>query len=202
MSVAAANNNVIGNPANAIDPIANPRAWDVIGLGNLTSPGICRISGFKRKNKWDFKDGKGQVGTTPTLVGVPAIRNGTITFSLWTSQHFADWLTFAALFQYQPAGPSQVTAIDIYHPSFVYIGLTSVVCDDISPPEYKGGGIWEIVVTMSEYKPAVQKAAVATPIYSAPLLEPAGPAYVSPAEQELQNTLSIAQALSSAGNTP
>lgn len=144
-----------------LSPISNPQAWDVVQIGQQTSPGICKIGDFKAKKEWDVKKGKGVLGATITFVGRPPAQ-GSITFKLWSDAHFAAWETFQSAFQYDPTRKA-VQAIDIYHPALAAIDINSVVCEGIGAPNHVGEGMYEVVVDLLEYFPPPKSSAIGTP---------------------------------------
>jgi hypothetical protein len=73
-----------------------------------------------------IKKEKGAKGSTVTLNEYPPVE-GSITFKLWTPEHFTEWAEFRANFKYDPT-KKPIGAVDIYHPSLAEIGVTSVVC--------------------------------------------------------------------------
>jgi hypothetical protein len=156
----------------ALDPIQNPEAWDTIIVGQTTSPGICKVSEFKRAHEFDVKKGKGTLGATITFVGRPPAK-GSITFQLWTPEHFADWDKFRPLLKYDPT-KAAVQAIDIYHPSLADIDINSVVVESIGNIVHEGQQLYSITVELLEYFPPPKSSAVSTPTGSRPRYDPSG----------------------------
>lgn len=148
----------------SINPIDNPQAWDTVTIGQVQSPGVCKVTGFKRQNEWDIKKGKGTLGATTTYVGKPPAK-GSITFQLWTAFHFAEWDEFRPLLKYDPTKKA-VQAVDIYHPSLADIDLNSVIVENIGAIEHEGQQLYTITVDFIEYFPAPKKSAVGTPTSS------------------------------------
>ncbi len=144
-----------------LNPIDNPQVYDVIQLGTMTSPGLCVVSGFKRKNTWDTKLGKGVKGGTSTLTNIPPV-SGTIKFYLWEARHWDEWELFRPFFKHDPT-KKKVQAIDIYYPTLAKIDIKSVVCEDISAEEPEGLGKWSITVSLLEYLPPAKKPVTGTP---------------------------------------
>lgn len=147
-----------------VNPLDAPQVFDVVELGGIVSPGICRVKGFKRPNKWDTKVGKGVRGATSTLTQFPPT-TGTITFLLWLPEHFVQWALFRPLFLYDPT-KAKVQAIDIWYPTLLDLNINSVVCTDISalePASDPPDGLWVCTVSLLEYFPAKAKSAVGTP---------------------------------------
>lgn len=146
------------------NPLDSPQVYDVIEIGGIVSPGICRVRGFKREQTWDVKKGKGVRGSTSTLVQFPPAK-GTITFFLWTAAHFTAWALFRPLFLYDPTKKA-VQALDIWYPTLLDINISSVVTDDISaiePVSDPPDGLFQVIVSLHEYFPPAKKSAVSTP---------------------------------------
>ena len=150
----------------ALNPIANPEAWDKVEIGLTESPGVCVISGAERKYGWDIKRGKGTLGGTLTFNEAPPVEFS-IKFLLWEEEHFEDWATFRTLFKYDPT-KKETTAVDIYHPSLADIDVKSVVCKKIGGIEHEGKQLYSITVDLIEYHPPPKKSAVSTPDTSKP----------------------------------
>lgn len=145
----------------AIDPIANPQAWDSFRVGNQNSPG-CGIFGEpKRKYQFDTKKGKGTYGFTKTFVGLPPVEVS-IELLLWLPEHFRQWDAFRPLLKYDPTKKS-VQAVDVYYPGWADIDFKSAVTDSIGGIVHKGKGLYSVTIEISEYRPAPKKSAVSTP---------------------------------------
>lgn len=144
-----------------LDPIGNPQGWDVVTIGGVDSPGLCKLSGFKRDFGWQIKKGKGSKGSTVTLNEYPPVE-GTLTFRLWTRSHFEEWALFRDNFKYDPT-KKPISAIDIYHPALADIGVSSVVCKSISALEHQGEGLYQLTVELIEYNPPPKASAVGQP---------------------------------------
>lgn len=145
----------------AVNPIENPQAWDIVYIGQVPCPGYCKVGEFPRSYEWDVKKGKGTQGATTTFVGKPPTK-GSITFYLWTAQHFKEWAVFRPLLKYDPTKKS-VQAVDIYHPSLADIDVNSVVTEEIGNIIHEGEQMYSIKVDFLEYFPAPKKSAVGTP---------------------------------------
>jgi len=144
-----------------INPILNPQAWDAVVVGQVTSPGYCVVTGFKRENEWDIKKGKGTVGATQTYVGKPPAK-GNIKFFLWTPEHFFDWDVFRKLLKYDPTKKNP-QPVDLYYPSLADIDIHSIIVDSIGGIEHEGLQMYSIGVEVSEYTTPPKKSAVSTP---------------------------------------
>ena len=145
----------------ALNPIDNPQFWDTITIAQAVSPGVCKVSDFKRAHEWDIKKGKGTIGGTVTFVGRPPAK-GSITFYLWTPLHFEQWETFRKQLKYDPTKQA-VTAVDIFYPSLADVDIKSVVTESIGSIVHEGKQLYSIVVEFLEYFPPPKKSAVSTP---------------------------------------
>lgn len=144
-----------------VNPFDFPETWDVIVTGQQTSPGICKVTGFKRAHEWDVKKGKGTLGGTLTFTGRPPAK-GSVVFKLWLPSHFTAWDLFRPLLKYDPTRKT-VQAIDIYHPALADIDIKSVVTENIGAIEHEGEGMYTISVDFIEYFPPPKASAVGTP---------------------------------------
>ncbi len=145
----------------ALNPIDNPQAWDIVSIGDVTSPGLCEVSEAKRKHDYDVKKGKGTAGATTTFTGKsPA--TFAIKFKLWQPAHFTAWDTFRPLLKYDPAKKT-AQAFDIYHPALADIDIKSVVTESIGSIVHEGGQLYSITVEFLEYFPASKTSSVSTP---------------------------------------
>lgn len=146
----------------ALNPIDHPRAWDVIKLGGVESPGLAELGDeWERETEWDRKKGKGAAGETQTLTNLPAC-DGTVTFTLWTAAHFKEWEKFRPLFMYDPIKKTS-PPLDIYHPALADLKIKSVVCQGISAIKKLPRKKYQIVVKLLEYKPPPPASAVYAP---------------------------------------
>jgi hypothetical protein len=170
------------NPLIGYDPPqfnAPPNRWDYILLSGQQSPGYCKISGFKRGNKWDTKRGKGAQGQNQTYTNKPGAE-GEITFYLWTATHFAQWESFRPLFLYDPTKTTTLQAVQIDHPSLADLGIKRVVTQDISPIYHDGAGLFYCVANLMEFDPPPPTSAVASPSAAKPNTPPGATPPASP----------------------
>lgn len=159
-------------PSGSVNPIDNAQAWDTVSIGQQVSPGLCKLSGFKRGHEFDVKKGKGTIGATVTFVGRPPAK-GTITFQLWTPAHFTQWDAFRPLLKYDPTKKA-VQAIDVYHPSLADIEMTSFVVEGIGAIEHAGNQLYTCTIDLLEYFPPPKASAVSTPSGSLANQSPGG----------------------------
>ena len=157
-----------------LDPLRDPQNWDVITIGGIVSPGVARLGDVGRSYEWDVKVGKGAFGGTTTFTGrVPA--KFSVSFSLWRSAHFGEWAAFVRALKYDPTKityspdtyyTSGVSAVDIYHPSLVFLDIRSVVVEKVGGIVHQGKGIYEASVSFIEWYPPPKRSTVATPAKS------------------------------------
>lgn len=147
--------------ASVLNPILYPDIWDKIFIGQVQSPGVCEVKGFKRPYKWDSKGGKGSQGATSTYVERP-VSTGSVKFLLWEEAHFDEWQTFQALLEFDPTKKT-VTAVDLYHPTPANNNINAVVTDEIGDLVHEGKGLYSITVEFREYAPPPKKNASGTP---------------------------------------
>jgi hypothetical protein len=180
-----------------LDPFYVPQAWDVVVIGGVVSPGVCKVGEFKRTHEWDIKKGKGTVGATVTFVGRPPAK-GTIDFQLWTRDHFVQWGAFRPILKYDPTKKS-VQAVDIYHPSLADIDINSVVVEEIGNIVHEGNGLYSVKLSLLEYFPPPKLSSVSTPTGAAATASGAGntPGAAPPAAQDQYQT-QIAQLMKEA----
>lgn len=144
-----------------MNPIDHPEAWDAIRIGGVVSPGLCEVTGFKRPFGWDKKKGKGAAGETLTFAQLP-LAEGTVTFKLWTREHFQAWKTFRPLFKWDPT-KKKGSPLDIYYPSLDDLDIKSVVAKEIGAIEKTSKGMYTITIPLIEYRPPPPVAATKTP---------------------------------------
>lgn len=144
-----------------IDPIENAHAWHVVTIGTTDSPGVCELAGWDRPFDWDEKKGKGTNGASLTFTNRP-LGSGSVTFKLWTAEHFDEWQSFRKLLDYDTTKRA-AQAVDIYHPAISANGFKAVVVTKLGALVHKGKGLYTVTVDFKEYSPPPKKSAVSTP---------------------------------------
>ncbi len=145
----------------ALNPIANPNAWDVFTIQGQDTPGYCEVTGFKRAVEWDVKSGKGTAGATETVNGLPPAK-GTVKFYAWRVSDFTRWDIILPLLKYDPTKKTK-QANEVFYPSLADINVSSVNIESIGAWEHQGGGMYTREIEMLEFAPAPNASAVATP---------------------------------------
>lgn len=152
------------------DPITHPAAWQTLTIGGVASPGVIKIdgiSGFSRPTEWDVKKGKGAKSATLTLVQQPPAE-GSFTFLLWTSSHFAEWQVFLTYLKFNAQKGVPSDAIQIYHPVLAELDIDSVVTKEVGAIRYVGKGLYERTIEFIEWNPVPAASIVQTPNIAAP----------------------------------
>ena len=144
-----------------LNPLEYPQAWDVIMIGGVVSPGICKVSGIKRINEWDIKKGKGSQGATITFVQKPPAKFSVQIF-LWRPQDFTDWDNFRPFLKYDPT-KKEVQAIDIWHPALADVDISSVVTESIGGVTHEGAQLYSVTIEFLEYFPPPKTSSVGNP---------------------------------------
>jgi len=153
-----------------VNPLLYPQEWDVVrvsGSPGMSSPGVCKLSGWARKNEFDVKKGKGTKGSTLTFTGLPPVE-GEIEFFLWDDgtlgtghNHFEEWSRFKELLKYDPTKKT-IEAIAIFHPALDDIGVFSVICVEIGILIPTRELLYTVKCKFIEYTPQPKASAVGT----------------------------------------
>lgn len=153
--------------ATQVSPLDNPEAWDVVSIGGKTSPGIVKITGAKRANRWDVKDGGGD-GATATFKGFK-LAEPVMVFTFWKTYHLKEWADFVPLLKFDPLkGKGQ--AFDVFHPALEDSGIKSCVVQEIGSLEFdQSKQWWTREVKLLEYRPPPKNNPTKTPAGSASL---------------------------------
>ena len=145
-----------------MNPHEYSELYDSILLAGVLSPGVVKLSGHKRSEKWDVKDGDGQDGASTTRKGrVPTAF--TATFALVVDpaagvDEFVEWDGFLEVLR-TPVSGKDPKALDIYHPDLAELEITSVVVQDIGGKVHDGKGGATVTVTFLPYSPPKKKPA-------------------------------------------
>jgi hypothetical protein len=123
----------------SLDPAIS--TWEIIYFGNVRAPGICRVEGGRRRLV-DPRMIPGSSGQLPAVLAfMPA--EFTVTLTMWDPAQFASFKALADLLYPKPQ-PSQVAsqdpktfalqAVDVNHPAFKSLSVSSVYIVDIRAP--------------------------------------------------------------------
>lgn len=136
-------------------PLEDEDLFDHITLGGVTSPGVVKITGHKRRINWDVKTAKGQKGASTELKDIPPIEF-TCEFFLADDEDFADWPSFLDLINSTVADATP-KALDIYHPDLAEQDIKSVVKAETEGTKHDGRGGQIKIVKFQEYAPPKPK---------------------------------------------
>jgi hypothetical protein len=144
-----------------INPIEHPEFWDFAVIAGIQTPGLAGVSGFNRPWKWDVKDARGSAGATETFQGGPPSK-GKLTLRFWTAEQIDEWYTLQASLMYEP-GKRDAAPVRFLHPATFSLGIDKVVIEVIGQIERKGGGLYEVVLDLLEFRPPPKKDVSSTP---------------------------------------
>lgn len=138
------------------------RLFDHITLAGVESPGVCKITGASRPEKWEVTEADGQSGASVTNKG-GGVAKFSISFFLWhepgQENHFTGWVRFRELFALTRGESAR--ALDIYHPDLALLGIASVVIENEGQIVHDGKGGATVQVDFLEFRKPKKKAAVA-----------------------------------------
>lgn len=178
------------------NPIDLPEDWDYAEIAGVETPGLCKVTGCRRLHKWDKKTGPGTSGSVKTYRGKDD-KPFTVTLKLWEREHFDAWNELRALIE--PSGNKQ--ALDFYHPTADDCGIKAIIVEEIGGVEHKGAGLFEVEISVSEYRPPAKGNASGTPNGSKANAGAGGvgkagekaPTAMTEQEKEIQRLLKIAK---------
>ena len=140
-----------------MNPFEQPDLYDKLRIGGQPTPGVCKLSGFKRSVAWDRKPGGGQDGESTSRKGKTAA-SGTVTHYLADEpgalSEQDEWQAFAALLQ---GAQQKAIAYDVYHPDLATLGIHQCVVTDIGLVEHDGKGGATVWFELLEYLPPKKK---------------------------------------------
>ena len=140
-------------------PATSGDLYDAIVVDGVRSPGVVKLSGFKREQSIDVKDADGQKGASTTWKGTK-IGKITATFDLAYDpgtgfNDFVLWDQFADILwsTVPPKSGAKPIAKDIFHPDLARNGYRSIILDTMGEMEHDGKGGGSVSVVLSEYSP-------------------------------------------------
>lgn len=137
----------------------SPKTWDTVTLGDITLPGVAKVTGKIAMRK-DRKRVGGKNGATITHLAYDP-SPVSITLQLWTKDHWLSFKVLAGLIRPRRTAP---VAFDIQHPATAVYGIASVEIIDAGFPQQQGDSdIYAVEIKALEYfPPGAPKAAVKT----------------------------------------
>lgn len=145
-----------------MNPFDNEELFDRITLAGVNSPGKATISGAKRSEKWDVKEGDGQDGASTTRKGKEPAKFS-ISFELYYDptqgiDEFAEWTEFLKVLR-RPVAGKEAVALEIFHPDLAELDIKAVVVTSIGSKVHSGKGSATVAVEFLEYSPPKPKPA-------------------------------------------
>jgi hypothetical protein len=170
-------------------PISNPASWDSIVVQGTTWTGKVDVKRATRAYRWQNKEPPGADGEFSTFRGKKGKTFG-LEFYLWTDTHFANWAVFQTNFYYQGAKAGVVNPISVQHPALAYIGINTVIVEDIGSPEKVSDDLmFKVVVTVREFMPPLPVSVTKTPTGPAATVNPTPGTPPNPVIQSLETEL-------------
>jgi hypothetical protein len=150
-----------------IDPESGASQWDSLRIGEMRSPGACRLSGDGLRIGWDVQNATATAGATTKRINAP-LKKFSAEFDLSNAvddlnvSDFDLWDPFQTYLLEMVADQKKPFARDVYHPDLARVGITSVTLEGIGlmTPDGKGGG--KIKVDFLEHRPPKPNKAVAS----------------------------------------
>ncbi len=130
------------------DGFTYPEPWVSANIAGEQTPGICVISGAKRKYQWEKKKAKGAIGATSTFQGDDP-DTFDMQLTMWTSAQLEQWAKLRVILLQRPS--KKVEALGIIHPSLTGIGIVAVVVDEVGQLTHVKGGKYQVNVKFHEY---------------------------------------------------
>jgi hypothetical protein len=136
--------------------------WEVVYFGKIRAPGIARVDGGRRRIV-DPRMIPGSSGQIPTVMAfMPA--EFQITLTMWTNQQWSAWQNLVLLLYPKPQ-PSQIaaqttfnlTAVDVQHPAFAALSVTSVYVVDVRAPRQVAPQVLEATIDCIEFLPPMNE---------------------------------------------
>lgn len=144
-------------------PISNPVAWDSIVVQGATWTGKVEVRRASRAYRWQNKEPPGADGEFSTFRGKKG-KTFTLVFYLWTDIHFANWAVFQTSFYYQGAKAGVVNPIGVQHPALAYVGINTVIVEDVGAPEKVSEDLlFKVEVVVREFMPPLPVSVTKTP---------------------------------------
>jgi len=127
--------------------------WDTVTVNGTQWPGTAKVSGRGVGRKLDVKSRGGADGARVIDKGYEPGRFD-ITFSLWTSEHVDALGALLPVLNPRRAGAAAAHTVDVYHPALALAGIGRAVVDSVGILQPGSTvGVWELKVSLVEYRP-------------------------------------------------
>jgi hypothetical protein len=141
-----------------IDPEYGADQWDVLRIGNMRSPGVCKITGPGLVYGWDKQNANATVGAVTKPTNEP-LKEFTVEIELsnevneYGLSDYDEWDAFQAYLEAMVANKAKRFARDVYHPDLARLHITAATLESISPMVTDGKGGGKITVKFIEHRP-------------------------------------------------
>lgn len=151
----------------SFDPLRRPD--DSFYISDRLVPGIVAIKGLKAERDWEERRSFGMMGARLRYKG-QKLSHFSLIVSLYTQEHWDDWLEFGPLIRRPPQPDrSQLAAItsipslyrlmrtmapplSIRHPLLEEYRIRQVVVEDVIAPVEDDKGVWTIDIKLIQYQ--------------------------------------------------
>lgn len=151
----------------SFDPLRRPA--DDIYLSDRIVPGVTEIKGLAAPRDWEERRSFGMMGSLLRYKG-QRLSHFAIVVSLYTQEHWTDWLEFGPLVRRPPPPDrSQLAAItsipalhrvmrtqapplSIRHPLLEEYRIRQVVVEDVTAPVEDEQGVWSFEIKLIQYQ--------------------------------------------------
>jgi len=132
---------------------AEQSAWDSCVLGDVLLPGLARVEVHKgAARKVDDRSAAGSNGWHLREKG-PAPVEATITLTLWTADHWAQWERHSLALTRRVRRALNRTAMTIAHPKLAAIGCLSVYVVEVGGLKDERPGVKTVDIKVMQYQP-------------------------------------------------
>jgi hypothetical protein len=131
--------------------------WDVLRVGDMVSPGVCKVTGGDLVIGWDIKAADGQKGATTTRINEP-LKKFSAEFELSNSvddlnvSDFDLWDAFQDMLERSVSGATP-SAMEVYHPDLARNHITAVTLAAIGSMQADGKGGAKVKCDFIEHRP-------------------------------------------------
>lgn len=151
-----------------IDPEHGAALWEVFRIGDMRSPGVCRVSGPGIVIGWDIQNASAQSGALTKRINEPLqefeieveLSNETDEYGF---SDFDRWDDFQAYLEEMVAPGKKPFARDVYHPDLARVHITAATLKSIGLIALDGRGGGKVKAQFIEFRPPKpQKTGAAT----------------------------------------
>ncbi len=145
-----------------VSPLADPSNYDRCVFADVTTGGVCEVTGADRSYKWDTKRSAGSEGETITYRGWE-LAKPKIKFKFWTDEQISKFYSEVIPVLSFEADKQAPKAISVYHPKLFANQIFWLVTEKIGDLIDDGAQLWTVTIEFLEYRQAKAKNATTTP---------------------------------------